>query len=347
MNTKRKLSILVGGLVFGCSLLSLNGIQNYNLNNANASTIKIDFQPTTQQKQKVIQNNSINQHPKSNIYNYSRMPKQTHHIYNQNSLKLPYAKSALAMNRNTGQIIYGKNIHHRYLTASTSKLMTLYLAERKLTQHPKQWNHKVNINQSLVRMSNNPSFDAFHFRPNKKYSIGTLFKSSLIGSADNSAIRLGQWVGGSNHHFIYMMNKQAKIWHLNASFDSACGLENNDLAPYGFWVRGNKYSGNTLSAKALATITYHLINDYPSIMKYSKMKSYLGMPNENNLLKGKKFYDGKINADGLKTGYTPRAGLCLVGTAKKGKKGVITVTLDDNIEFSDANKLMEFAYQHE
>ncbi|XIF20553.1 MAG: D-alanyl-D-alanine carboxypeptidase [Acetilactobacillus jinshanensis] len=71
-----------------------------------------------------------------------------------------------------------------------------------------------------------------------------------------------------------MMNKQAHQWHLRARFTSASGLENDDLAPYGYWVKGGYHSGNLISAKSLATIAFYLIKDYPSIMKYTKINNF-------------------------------------------------------------------------
>lgn len=290
----------------------------------------------------------------STVYSYSRnitQPQRHQKIYTSHQFKLPAARSAIAINRKTGQTIYHKNDHRAYLTASTSKLMTLYLAERKLTRVPHSWHQRVRIPNNLVRMGNNPSFDAFHFKAHRKYSVGDLFKSSFVGSDDNSAIALGEWAGGSNHHFLYMMNKQARLWHINAHFDSACGLENDDLARYGLWQKGGYYNGNRLSAKALAVIAYHLVNDYPQVMKYSKISKltlhHQKLINENRILKGQTFYVKSLRPDGLKTGWTPKAGLCFVGTSnKKDTDGVIIVLLHDGAEFGDADKLMKFSYKH-
>ncbi|MDF7639731.1 serine hydrolase [Lactobacillus sp. ESL0791] len=259
------------------------------------------------------------------------------------------AKAYIALDRKSGNVLTQKNSHHRYLVASTGKLMTIYLARRKLANHPKAWKKKLKYSSSLVRMARNPSLDGFHARRGHKYTLRTIMKSAIIDSDNNSAIRLGQWVGGSNKHFISMMNKQARLWHLKARFTSASGLENDDLARYGFWVKGGYYSGNLLSAKDLAVIAYHLVNDYPSIMKYFKTKvayaSGQRLVNQNRILPGQKYYIRSLQPDGLKTGYTPRSGLCFVGTCNK-KRGLITVVINDPNEFSDTDKLMKYTYKH-
>jgi len=173
--------------------------------------------------------------------------------------------------------------------------------------------------------------------------------SAIIDSDNNSAIRLGQWVAGSNRKFITMMNKQAKLWHLSADFVSASGLENSDLAPYGYYVKGTWSSGNLLSARDLAIIGYHVAHDYPSLMKFfATPEMYVAgqkLHNYNDTLPGRKYNVKSFKTDGMKTGWTPRSGYCFVGSCNKGN-GRIVVVLHDKDEFSDANKLVKFTYKH-
>ncbi len=266
-------------------------------------------------------------------------------------LRLKRAKAAVALDGRTGQVVYQKNANQKRLVASTGKLMTLYLAEKKLSRDPNGWNQKVRISKPLIRMGYNGNLDGFKFKAKKRYRIRKIFKQAFVASDDNSAIRLGEWVGGSNRHFITLMNRQARKWHLRANFTSASGLENDDLAPYGLWVRGGYYSGNRISAKSLAIIAYHLINDFPGVMRYSIIKETTvdgqRLHNYNNLLPGRKYYERHLHVDGLKTGYTPAAGYCFVGTGKRpGKDRLITVVLDDPTEFSDTDDLMNFVYRN-
>ncbi|WEV38279.1 serine hydrolase [Lactobacillus sp. ESL0680] len=259
------------------------------------------------------------------------------------------ARAYIVLNRKTGAILLQKNANKKYLTASTGKLMTIYLARRKLANHPHDWQKRLKFSKSLIKMGTNPNFDGFHAKKGYTYTVKQIFESAIIDSDDNSAIRLGQWVAGSNRKFIKMMNKQAKLWHIKAQFTSASGLENDDLARYGYYVNGGRTSGNLLSAKSLAVIAYHVAHDYPSSMKYFATESMKvagqRMVNQNRMLPGKKYYHKSFKVDGMKTGWTPRAGYCFVGSSRKGA-GLITVTLHDNNEFSDTAKLMRFTYQN-
>ena len=259
------------------------------------------------------------------------------------------AKAYLVLDRKTGKVLLGKNTKKRYLTASTGKLMTIYLARRKLARNPHDWQKKLKFSSSLVKMAKNPNLNCFHVKKGKKYTIKQIMSSAIIDSDNNSAIRLGQWVAGSNRKFITMMNKQAKLWHLSADFVSASGLENSDLAPYGYYVKGTWSSGNLLSARDLAIIGYHVAHDYPSLMKFfATPEIYVAgqkLHNYNDTLPGRKYNVKSLKTDGMKTGWTPRSGYCFVGSYKKGT-GRIVVVLHDKNEFSDANKLVKFTYKH-
>ena len=259
------------------------------------------------------------------------------------------AKAYIVLDRKTGKVLLGKNTKKRYLTASTGKLMTIYLARRKLARNPHDWQKKLKFSSSLVKMAKNPNLNCFHVKKGKKYTIKQIMSSAIIDSDNNSAIRLGQWVAGSNRKFITMMNKQAKLWHLSADFVSASGLENSDLAPYGYYVKGTWSSGNLLSARDLAIIGYHVAHDYPSLMKFfATPEMYVAgqkLHNYNDTLPGRKYNVKSFKIDGMKTGWTPRSGYCFVGSCNKGN-GRIVVVLHDKDEFSDANKLVKFTYKH-
>ena len=169
-----------------------------------------------------------------------------------------------------------------------------------------------------------------------------------MDSSNNAAIALGQWVSGSNAKFIKKMNAQAKSWDLDkASFVSASGLENSDLKAFGYSY--GKANANMVSAKDVALIARHLIQDYPRVLTDGSVgsKTVNGQLcyNYNNMLPGRKYYKSSLNVDGLKTGYTPLAGYCFVGTGQKtGKHRVITVVLHDENEFTETQSLMNHAY---
>ncbi|TPR40975.1 D-alanyl-D-alanine carboxypeptidase family protein [Apilactobacillus micheneri] len=290
---------------------------------------------------------------------FNKIENQNHNIYFKYNLIshkikpkfLGEPEAMIAIDAKNGQIVYAHNENKPEKIASLSKLMTLYLVIQK-AQKNHAWNQIVNTtNPNLVRMSHSYDLGGFDFKQNHKYTVKELYKAALIRSSNNAAIALGEWVAGSNKKFINMMNQQAKIWGLKAHFVSSSGLENSDLKHYGYNQVGNDNDGNEVSAKDIGKIAVYILKAYPSIVDDSiQAVTYDGdqtIYNENGLLPGKEFYDPSLGVDGLKTGYTDSAGLCFVGTGKvKGKDRLVTVTLNDDDEFSNTIKLMKFVYKN-
>ncbi|MHA8262305.1 D-alanyl-D-alanine carboxypeptidase family protein [Lactobacillaceae bacterium Melli_B3] len=261
-----------------------------------------------------------------------------------------HARAAAAMNADTGEFVYDKNGSTKYPIASTAKLMTLYLAIQK-AEKLDQWDHKVKISSSLSRMSKNPVLGNFRMQPGSKYTVRTLYKATLVASSNSAAIALGEYVAGSNSNFIRLMNKQVQSWGIGnqAHFVSASGLENSDLASYGFRY-GNYWDYNKVSARALTIIAQRLLTMYPAIVNEAKLRYATAagqtLKNENGLLKGAHNYSPSLNVDGLKTGYTPIAGYCLVSTSKKGDQRLIVTTLHDSQGSKDQKRMIAAIYKY-
>lgn len=267
---------------------------------------------------------------------------------------LKYAKAAVAMDAKTGKVLWQRHMNTPRAIASISKLMTLYLVNKKVAGKGAGWNSRVKTSYSgLKTLGNSAVYGGFRFTRNH-YTVKQLYAAALIESSNNAAIALGQWVAGgstpaANRRFIKMMNHQVKVWHLGkAHFVTANGMEQNALRHYGYSVKGG--NANLVSAKDVALIAKHLLADYPSILKESKRGSLKVAGqlchNYNNLLPGRAFYQPSLKVDGLKTGFTDLAGYCFVGTGKKsGHHRLITVVLHDQNEFTETRSLMNHVYR--
>nr|WP_225419760.1 serine hydrolase [Levilactobacillus cerevisiae] len=265
------------------------------------------------------------------------------------AFSLKYAKNAIAMDYTTGKAVWSKSANTARPIASVSKLMTLYLVLKKVDGSATAWNQVVDTSsKGLIAMSKSSACGGFVFQTGHKYTVKQLYDAALLDSSNNAAIALGKWVAGSNAKFIQQMNAQAKSWNLGkASFVSASGLENSDLKTYGYSY--GSANANMVSAKDVALIARHLIQDYPQILTDGSVGSkYVDGQlcyNYNNMLSGRKYYQASLKVDGLKTGYTPLADYCFVGTGQMaGKHRVITVVLHDENEFTETQSLMKYAY---
>jgi D-alanyl-D-alanine carboxypeptidase (penicillin-binding protein 5/6) len=256
------------------------------------------------------------------------------------------AKEIYVMDAKSGQMLYQKNSDQRRPIASLSKLMTLYLTKKAIDQHQLSWNQKVPVSKPLIKMSKSYELGTFKIKRSKQYTVKQLYQAALIASSNSSAIALGELVaGGSNTKFINLMNRQAQKWGIDAHFVSSSGLDNTDLTTYKLQVPGTgKKAQNMVSAKAISTVAAKVLGEFPSITKWSRKPSMkVGnqvLVNSNRLLKGDAFYKQSEHVDGLKTGFTDTAGLCLtVSFWHKGRHLIATI-IDSNTIFSSMEKLV-------
>ena len=174
-----------------------------------------------------------------------------------------------------------------------------------------------------------------YLEPNTNMKVEDLLKSIAIASANDSAVALAEAISGTTDAFVNKMNQKAKaLGCTNTNFTNVHGLDDN-----------NHYS----TSKDMALIARELIK-HEDVLKYSSIyESYLKKPdgsstwmvNTNKLIK---YYHG---LDGLKTGYTTKAGYCLTATAKRNDMRLISVIMDEpssEIRNSETIDLLNYGF---
>lgn len=261
------------------------------------------------------------------------------------------AKEAYVMDAETGQVLYQKNGNTKRPIASLSKLMTLYLTKKAIDNHQISWDQKVPVDDQLRRMSKSYEVGGFRIKRSKEYTVRDLYKAALIASSNPSAIALGKLVGGGNNtEFIKMMNEQAHAWGIDATFVSSSGLDNTDLSKYHYQVpHTTSKAQNMVSAKAISTLAAKVLEIFPTITQWSKQPSMkVGnqvLVNSNRLLPGSAFYHKSTHVDGLKTGFTVNAGLCITVTYWHDGRHLIATIIDSNTLYTSMNKLISTVNQ--
>ncbi len=242
-----------------------------------------------------------------------------------------YAKSAILIEPTTKKIIYKLNENERLAPASMTKIMTLLLIMESIDNGSISLNDEVLISSNAANMGGSQVF----LEANSKIKVEELIKSIAIASGNDAAVAMAEYIGGSTQEFVNMMNNKVKELGLkNTNFVNVHGLDEN-----------NHYS----SAYDMAMIALELLK-YPDILKYTSLyEDYLVKPdgsktwlvNTNKLVR---FYDG---VDGLKTGYTGKAGYCLTSTAKKNNIRFLTVVMgEDTSEHRslDTTNMLNYAF---
>ena len=233
-----------------------------------------------------------------------------------------------------------------YPIASITKMMTAYLAIKTLRES----NGAITL-QTPIKVSVNASHIGGRrvwLDPKETFTFDELLKCVLVHSANDAAYLLGEFcAGGSAPAFVAMMNEQAKTLGCNSMvFLNTNGLPEN----------GGK-DQNKASALELAYLSLHLLN-IPEIMKWTGVKKEYLRENDEAFIKRNKGGATMLSSsntllgrcpgvNGMKTGYTDKAGYCVVITCERNKRhiGVVILSCSTAKERDAlAISLVEWAY---
>lgn len=239
------------------------------------------------------------------------------------------AKSWLLIEAGSGQQLAAQAADERLEPASLTKLMTAYLTFSALKQRTIALDQSIIVSEKAWRAPGSRMF----IRVNTAVKIEDLIKGMIVQSGNDACVALAEAVAGSEENFAQMMNREAARLGMKSShFMNATGLP--DPQHY-------------TTARDLATLTTALIRDFPEhYAKYYSLKEFrynaITQPNRNRLL----WLDPTV--DGVKTGHTDAAGYCLISSAKRGPRRLISVVLgtaSDSVRAQESLKLINFGFQ--
>lgn len=241
------------------------------------------------------------------------------------------AKSAIIIEPTTGKIIFEKNSNERLEPASMTKIMTLLLTFEAIDNSRVSLDDMVNISKRAEDMGGSQMF----LEAGSNIRLEEIIKGVSIASANDGAIALAEFIGGSVENFVDMMNKKAED----------LGLSNTHFAnPHGLHADNHYSSAYDMAIMASNLISHEKVLNYTSIYEdyFNKPDgSRTWLVNTNKLVR---FLEG---VDGLKTGYTSEAGYCLTATAKKGNVRYITVVMGEpssDIRSSETANMLNYAF---
>ena len=228
----------------------------------------------------------------------------------------------------SGQTLASMQGDDRRDPASLTKLMTAYLvfdALRKKTITPSQM---VPVSTRAWKAPGSRMF----IEPRKAVSVDELLRGMIVQSGNDAAIALAELVSGSAEAFVEAMNKEAaKLGLAGTHFANADGLPDPQ-----------HYS----TPNDLAKLSVALIRDFPEYYPLFAQKEFrynnITQPNRNRLL----WTDPYV--DGVKTGHTEEAGWCLIASAKRGERRLLSVLLGgatDAGRAAESQKLLNWGFQ--
>ncbi|TFJ92374.1 D-alanyl-D-alanine carboxypeptidase family protein [Lentibacillus salicampi] len=273
-----------------------------------------------------------------------------------NQLFPPEPTAAILMDFDNGEILYEKNVDQQLPVASMTKIMVEYLVLQSIDQNQLSWQSKVPISDEVYTISNNPNFSNVPLQKGTSYTVKELYQAMAIHSANGATIALAEKIGGTEKKFVEKMNETAKSMGLDHTrFVNSTGLNNSDLGD--FYPTGSPSEGNRMSAKDVAHLAQKLIRNYPEVLDVSdKAVAVFNQdgkkPNRyystNLMLPNRGFPELEYpGVDGLKTGYTGKAGYVFTGTAKQSNERLISVVMGTQSKlarFEETKELFDYGF---
>jgi D-alanyl-D-alanine carboxypeptidase (penicillin-binding protein 5/6) len=238
------------------------------------------------------------------------------------------ARAFIVVDLLSGQPLAAGAEDDRFEPASLTKLMTAYLTFAALRDGKLDASTPVRVSPRAIRAPGARMF----LVAGKPAAVPDLLRGLIVQSANDAAIALAEAVAGSEEAFVARMNAEARRLGLA---DTAFANPTGQPAP-----------GHHASARDMARLAAALIRDFPQHLPlYGEREfTYNGITqaNRNRLL----WLDPTV--DGMKTGFTESAGYCLVASARRGERRLVSVVLgaqSEALRTSETQKLLNFAFQ--
>ena len=248
------------------------------------------------------------------------------------------AQSAILINPSTNTVLFEKNPDAKMYPASTTKIMTAYLALVKIKDLDKELKASataVNIDRDGSNMG---------LSEGEVMSARLLLQSLMIHSANDAANVLAEEVSGSIEEFVKLMNTTAK----------KLGMKNTHFCnPHGYHDENHYTTARDmaiLAKRAMANKTFAEMSAMTSlkIAPTNKYKEDRIFRTRNAMMNPYSDYALQYRfANGIKTGHTSNAGYCFVGSALRNDLDLIAVVFkspNSNQSFIDTKALFEYAY---
>ena len=247
-----------------------------------------------------------------------------------NSLNLE-SGSAILIEQTTGQILYSHNIHEKLRPASVTKVMSILLIMESIDSG------KISLKDSVPCSENAASMGGSQIwlDPRETLTVDEMLKAICVSSANDCVVAMAEYIAGSEDAFVEMMNKRAKELGMNDTcFKNCHGLDED---------------GHVTSSYDISLMSRELLNNHPSITKYTTIWTDSLRDGKSQLSNTNKLIRNYKGATGLKTGSTGLALYNLSASATRDNLSLIAVIMkapSTKIRFDEAAKLLDYGFNN-
>ena len=272
-------------------------------------------------------------------------------------------KADIVVDAHTGAIVYGDNIDAPRDSGSMAKLMSVYVLLKAIQEGQLDYDTLITATDTDVIISQNQKLSNSPIVAGAKYKVSTLLNMIFVPSSSAATIMIANKVsGGDPDKFLDLMNQRAQeIGMTNTKWNNPNGAPTAVLDGYYNPTRYDQHAINQTTARDMAILAYHMVNEFPEILNYTKnakITLFKGTDyeetheNYNYSLEGGRY--SLKGADGLKTGSSPTADYNYTLTVNRGNQrfvqvimgvGHYDVEIAESLRHVIGNALIERLYQ--
>ena len=258
------------------------------------------------------------------------------------------ATAAILIEAESGKVVFEKNADQRMYPASTTKILTVWLAlmmgeSLEGADTDEKLKTKFVVSENATNLA--PDESSAKFATGEEVRLIDLCYAAMLVSGNDAATAIAEGLAGSVENYSNFMNQAAySLGCTGSHFVNANGLhdENHFTTARDMAILARIAMQDETFRKIVRCVEYQL----PKDNKYRARN----ITNTNNFVaqaegaKADRYYEGST---GIKTGTTSMAGNCLVASATRDGVSLISVVLgsiSDSSRYEDTKKLMNYGF---
>jgi D-alanyl-D-alanine carboxypeptidase (penicillin-binding protein 5/6) len=233
------------------------------------------------------------------------------------------ARAAVAIDADSGRVLFNRRMHERLAPASTTKMMTGVLAIELMGGQDRVV-HSQTDSKSMEGSS------VMGLWPYAALTLNDLLYGLMLPSGNDAALELARETAGSTRAFVDAMNAKARELDLD---------DTHFTNPHGLDSRAHYSSAHDLAQLARYAMGNERFRQIAATPSYR-----LPPPFDYDLYNGNSLLGAYAGVDGVKIGWTERAGWTFVASAQRDGRGVIVALLNTEDRDADAAALLDWAF---
>ena len=232
--------------------------------------------------------------------------------------------SEIVMEKNSKRVLYQNNIHEKKYMASTTKILTAIVVIENCDLQ-----EIVTVDKKTTGIEGS----SIYLEAGERLSVKDLLFGLMLRSGNDCAETLAVHCAGSIEKFVELMNQTAlRIGAKNSNFINPHGLHNDNHYT-------TAYDLALISCYAIQNKTFKdIVSTQKTDIPFTTHNTKRHLVNKNKMLRE---FDG---ATGIKTGFTKKAGRCLVSSCERDGMELVSVVLNCGPMFERSKSLMTNAF---